>query len=213
MRTLIFLLLISVFLPLSLPAQKKAQKKRRDHVFTLTTRFGEVRFILFDETPIHKANFLEKTKEGFYDSLTFHRVIDNFMIQGGNPYTRPGASMDNIRPEVPNDTNSLPAEIMPELSHVKGAVAAARLGDRINPQKRSSLSQFYIVQNENGTPHLDGGYTVFGKVIDGIDVVDEIAGQPTSRPGDRPLQDIRMVISVKKMSKRKIAKRYGYTYR
>lgn len=212
MRNLFFLLLFLVSLPQAGLAQKKVKKSKKDYVFSLTTRFGEVNFVLFEKTPVHRQNFLEKTKDGFYDSLTFHRVINNFMIQGGDPNTRPGATPENTRPVAPNDTNSLPAEIVPGIKHVKGAVAAARLGDQINPKRRSSLSQFYIVQNENGTPHLDGGYTVFGQVIKGIDVVDKIAAQKTSRPGDRPLQDIRMVITVKRMSKKKILKLYGYSY-
>lgn len=208
----VILLLILPFSLTTLQAQDTKKKSKKDYVFTLSTRLGDIAFVLYDETPIHKSNFLKLTEEGFYDSTTFHRVINNFMIQGGDPNTRPGAQPNKVRPAAPNESNSLKAEILPQFKHKKGAVAAARLGDRINPQKRSSPSQFYIVHNKNGTPHLDGGYTVFGQVIQGLEVVDAIAGVKTSRPGDRPLEPVFMEIKVKKMSKKKILKVYGYAY-
>lgn len=213
MKKIVFVLLL--ILPFSLSsanAQTKKKKSKKDYVFTLSTRLGDISFVLYDETPIHKANFLKLTEEGLYDSTTFHRVINNFMIQGGDLNTRPGAKPLMVRPSAPNESNSLEAEILPQFKHKKGAVAAARLGDNINPQKRSSPSQFYIVQNKNGSPHLDGGYTVFGQVIQGLDVVDAIAGVRTSRPGDRPLEPVFMTMTVKKMRKKKIEKVYGYTY-
>ncbi len=208
------LLLLFLLLPFALQNATAQQKKKskKDYVFTLSTRLGDIHFVLYDETPIHKENFLKLTEEGFYDSTTFHRVINNFMIQGGDPNTRPHAKPDPDQPAAPNESNSLEAEILPQFTHKKGAVAAARLGDRINPQKRSSPSQFYIVHNANGTPHLDGGYTVFGMVIQGLDVVDAIAAVKTSRPGDRPLEPVYMTMTVKKMPKKKISKLYRYSY-
>lgn len=210
LKFVVFSLLFLAICVQPLVAQEKntEKKSKKDYVFTLTTKFGDIHFVLFEETPIHRENFLKLTEEGFYDSLLFHRVINKFMIQGGDPTTRPG--LKNPKPTPFSDSTTLPAEILPELKHKKGAVAAARMGGGINPNKRSSDSQFYIVQNDNGTPHLDGGYTVFGQVIQGLDVVDMIAKQKTRR--DRPKDPIYMVITVKKMSKKKITKTYGYTY-
>lgn len=140
MKKIVFVLLL--ILPFSvslLNAQDKQKKSKKDYVFTLSTRLGDVSFILYDETPIHKSNFLKLTEEGFYDSTTFHRVIKNFMIQGGDPNTRPHAEASTERPDAPNESNSLQAEILPEFKHQKGAIAAARLGDRINPYKLSLI--------------------------------------------------------------------------
>lgn len=186
-------------------AQKKAKPSKTDAVVTLTTPQGEIKLILFDETPLHKANFLKLAKEGFYDGTTFHRIIENFMIQGGDP---------NSKNASPNDdgmgTNgyTIPAEFNAALKHVHGAVAAARTE---NPMKESSGCQFYIVQNEMGTPFLDGNYTVFGQTIAGLDVVDAIAKQPKDFR-DRPLADVKMTVKVEEMKKKKIAKLYGVQY-
>ncbi|MFC5269145.1 peptidylprolyl isomerase [Adhaeribacter terreus] len=186
-------------------AQKKKKPSKKDDVVTITTPQGEIKLILFDETPLHKANFLKLAKEGFYDGTTFHRIIDNFMIQGGDP---------NTKNESPNDDGAgnngylIPAEFKPELKHVKGALAAARTD---NPKKESSGCQFYIVQNEFGTPFLDGNYTVFGQTIKGLDVVDAIAKQPKDFR-DRPLTDVKMTVKVETMKKKAITKEFGYVY-
>lgn len=132
----------------------------------LTTQFGEILIELRpDKAPKTVENFLKLTREGFYDSLTFHRIISGFMIQGGDP-KGDGTGGPGY---------TVPAEIT-DLKHVRGAVATARLGDQVNPEKASSGSQFFIVHQP--APHLDGGYTVFGMVTKGMDVVDKIAGVP-----------------------------------
>jgi cyclophilin family peptidyl-prolyl cis-trans isomerase len=214
----LFLALIA-FLPLFMMASEVKEDKdkkppKKDYLFTISTRLGDIKFVLFDETPLHKENFLKLTEEGFYDSTTFHRVINNFMIQGGDPATKPGGEPvpPPASPDGWNDENSVAAEILPSLGHDRGMVAAARMGDFINPERRSSKSQFYIVQNPNGTPHLDGAYSVYGKVLDGMDVVDAIAKERTGA-GNRPVEPIYMTVTVEKMKRKKIAEEYaGYEY-
>lgn len=198
-----------VALLLLTPLATSAQKlKGKDQLVTISTSQGDIRLILFDDTPKHKENFLKLTKDGFYDGTTFHRVIDGFMIQGGDPNTK-DADPNNDGSGNPGYT--LPAEINPKYKHVRGAVAAARLGDQVNPMKESSGSQFYIVENHDGTPMLDDAYTVFGQVVDGLDVIDKIAEQPTN-PRNRPLTDIKMKVTVESVKKKKIAKKYNYNY-
>ncbi|OUJ75331.1 peptidylprolyl isomerase [Hymenobacter crusticola] len=190
-------------------AAKKPKKSKKDEVVTINTSLGDIRLILFDQTPNHKANFLKLAKSGFYNGTTFHRIIQNFMIQGGDPNTKdadPGN--DGMGPA---NEKTIPAEIRPDLYHKYGAVAAARQGDFVNPTKASSGSQFYIVENHSGTPHLDGAYTVFGQVINGLDVVDKIAAQPKNMM-DRPQTDIKMTMKVEKLKKKKITALYGYKY-
>jgi cyclophilin family peptidyl-prolyl cis-trans isomerase len=196
--------IISVLLMLFLGGGPKG----KDEVVTIHTNFGEIALILYDQTPLHKENFLKLSKEGFYDSTTFHRIIDGFMIQGGDPNTKDD-DKDNDGAGGPGYT--IPAEFVKELTHNKGVIAAAREGDRSNPKKASSGSQFYVVENEDGTHFLDGNYTVFGQVIKGIEVVEKIAEQKKDAR-DKPLEDIKMTVTVKKMSKKKIQKLYGYTY-
>jgi cyclophilin family peptidyl-prolyl cis-trans isomerase len=177
---------------------------------------------LYDQTPLHKDNFLKLVKEHFYDGLLFHRVIKNFMIQGGDPDSRnakPGALLGEGGLKY-----SIPAEFDTALFHKKGALAMVRESDETNPQKASSSTQFYIVEGrpvtdaqmdqwetrfkikipENhraiyrtigGAPFLDMNYTVFGQVIKGLDVIDKIANAPKDA-NDRPLHDIKMKISV-----------------
>ncbi len=244
----------------------------------ISTKYGDMIAILYDETPKHKENFLKLTKDGFYDGTIFHRVIKNFMIQGGDPNSKTADINDQLGNGGPGYT--IPAEINPKFLHKKGALSAARLGDQANPEKNSSGSQFYIVQGsvypENalqsmannkkqklkgvkfkefiqdpknvdyltrykklqeekdklglqefvkeidpmldamltkeevsgytaeqleaystvgGAPHLDGEYTVFGEVIEGLDVIDKIAAVPTQR-GDRPTEDVKMTVTV-----------------
>jgi peptidyl-prolyl cis-trans isomerase B (cyclophilin B) len=201
----VFLLLVTP----TLQAAKAPRKSKKDEVVTISTSLGDIKLILFDQTPQHKANFLRLAQSGFYNGTTFHRVIQNFMIQGGDPNTK-DADPNNDGAGQP-DVATIPAEIRPEFQHKFGAVAAARQGDYINPTRASSASQFYIVQNHQGTKHLDGAYTVFGQVISGLDIVDKIATQPTG-PRDRPTTDVKMTVKVDKLKKKKITELYGYQY-
>jgi cyclophilin family peptidyl-prolyl cis-trans isomerase len=188
------------------PFKKKPSKK--DMLVTISTPFGEVKLILFDDTPRHKANFLKLAGKGFYNNTTFHRIIDNFMIQGGDSNSKD----DDPANDGAGDIGYLiPAEIVPAHRHVRGAVAAARKGDQVNPQRASSGTQFYIVENHQGTPFLDDAYTVFGQVIAGLEVVDKIAEQPKGFM-DRPVTPIRMMVKVEKLKKKKITELYGYQY-
>jgi len=263
-------------------------QSKKDYVVTIKTKYGDMVAILYDETPKHKENFIKLAKEHYFDSLLFHRVIQGFMIQGGDPDSKkahPGQRLGSGGPGYTVD-----AEINPKYFHEKGALSAARLGDQQNPKKASSGSQFYIVQGTplteaelktdqikfnqamgqffgnpanrpiydsinalyqannmkeaqtmlmklkprveketgikmdkdispeklkaystvGGAGSLDGGYTVFGKVIKGIEVIDKIAGQPTDQ--ERPIEDIRMTVSVEELSRKKIEKLYGYQY-
>jgi peptidyl-prolyl cis-trans isomerase B (cyclophilin B) len=280
----LFLILLSVF---SLLLTSCAQKT--DHLVTIKTRHGDMVAVLYDETPKHKENFIKLVKEHYYDSLLFHRVIEGFMIQGGDPESK--KSKEGVRLGNGGPGYTIESEFNPKFIHEKGALSAARLGDQMNPQKASSGSQFYIVQGtthtesqikldqqkygralqqffqkpENkkyydsistfyqrrdekgyeayilslkpmvesqlgisvdkdvspemvkayttvgGTPALDGEYTVFGKVIKGLEVIDKIAAEPKDET-DRPQEDVRMQVIVEEMPRRKIEKMYGYTY-
>ena len=143
----------------------------------INTPNGEILLWLYDETPNHKASFIQLANNGYWDSLSFNRVIPNFVAQGGCPDT----------PEGFNDPEYLLApEFVDTLKHVYGALGAGRDG---NAEKLSARCQFYIVQNRNGEHRLDGDYTIFGKVIKGMDVVDEIAAQKTDK-GEWPLNNI-----------------------
>ena len=187
----------------------------------ITTDYGVMTAELFDATPQHRDNFLKLAEEGYYNGLLFHRVIDNFMIQGGDPNSKnaaPNAALGSGGPGY-----QVPAEFVDSLVHIKGAIAAARTGDAINPEKKSSGSQFYIVvggpvdnttlnmmekrtgipytesqrkayAEHGGTPHLDHQYTVFGHLLTGFDVLDKIAKVETVR--DRPTTDVKMTVKV-----------------
>ena len=159
--------------------------------FDLYTNLGTIRIRLYEDTPRHYENFTRLAKEGFYDGVLFHRVIKDFMIQTGDPFTKDTALVARYGQGGPGYT--LPAEFRPEHTHKKGAVAAARLGDMANPMKESSGSQFYIVLNEDHCRHLDGEYTVFGEVIDGMNIVEKIGALPTDLY-DRPLSLARIVM-------------------
>ena len=205
-RTLLFLLLLF--------ALGAWGKKHRPQVVRLETTMGNIRVELSDETPRHRDNFLRLVREGRLDSTLFHRVIKDFMIQGGDPQ-----SLVKTRDSI---DYTLPAEFrLPWLYHVRGALAAAREGDDVNPNMRSSGSQFYIVYGRSwgetalgkvramldekgiemnrdmwddyllhgGSPHLDGTYTVFGHVIDGMKVLKAIQAVPTDST-DRPVEDV-----------------------
>ncbi len=269
--------------------QESAEK---DTIVTISSEYGEMIAILYDETPKHKQNFIKLAKEKYFDGTLFHRVIKDFMIQGGDPDSKKvkvGEKLGNGGPGY-----SIPAEISTKYFHEKGSLSAARLPDDQNPNKESSGSQFYIVQghkamdyeieqlkidrpklNQNfrkflsdpsnkalndtirqlvtdrnweglqdletelvprvekalgvslrrdvpaeviktyreqgGAPHLDGEYTVFGKVIKGLQIIDKIAIVPTDE-SDRPLKDIPIKITVEEMPKSKITRLYGYQY-
>jgi cyclophilin family peptidyl-prolyl cis-trans isomerase len=207
MKKSIFLTLTLIFLfMMEIDAQKMTK-------VLIHTDMGDIKVELYNDTPQHRDNFIKLVKSGFYNGSVFHRIIKGFMVQGG------GAPAGKA--EV---TYRVPAEILPNHFHKKGALAAARQGDQVNPKKESSGSQFYIVQGEKytdaqltqfeaqmgkkftpeqraayttvgGTPHLDGGYTVFGQVIEGIEVVDKIAAVQTGA-GDKPVKEIKMTMKV-----------------
>ncbi|MCS7003914.1 MAG: peptidylprolyl isomerase [Cytophagales bacterium] len=180
-------------------------KRKKTELVIISTKFGEITIFLFDETPLHKANFLKLVKSGFYDSIRFHRVIKDFIIQAGDPYTKPGA--DSTRIGIGGPGYTLPAEIIPHFRHERGTVAAARQMDAINPKRESSGSQFYIVQSEKGAPHLDGSYTIFGKVIRGIEIVDKIASVQVLSSG-MPVEPIYITLKTKKISLKRLKSEY-----
>lgn len=275
MKYLLLLLSIAAMVPVT------GQTSKKDKLVKVKTPHGEMVVVLYDETPLHKANFLSLAESGRYDSTIFHRVIKDFMIQGGDVYSKPGEKRGT-------DDDRVPAEILPQFFHHKGALAAARTN---NPEKKSSDCQFYIVQGKvidkdeltvdqnklnatfakllqegkidslrdqlialqkekkfdemnkliagsadvlekasgeslrkdvspekvaaystiGGSPHLDGEYTVFGKVLTGLDIIDKIAAVKTN-PGDMPAEPVHMTMEVMELPKKKITKLYGYTY-
>ncbi len=282
-RTSIIITISISFIIASGCAQKKEQ------IVFIKTSYGEMVAILYDETPRHKENFIKLAKDHYFDSTLFHRVIEGFMIQGGDPESKkakPGQMLGSGGPGY-----TIEAEFVPKYFHEKGSLSAARLGDAQNPKKASSGSQFYIVQgrvlNEEemtidqikydralqkffknpankgafdslgaayqsndheqfrklfvglkprvvketgmdisqtvapdklkaystlgGAPMLDGSYTVFGKVIKGLEVIDKIAVVPKD-PSNRPLEDISMTITIQEMTRKKIKEQFGYEY-
>ena len=255
----------------------------KDILVNINTQFGTIKVLLYDETPLHKKNFIELVKEGKYDSTQWHRVIKNFMVQGGNVYEKEGTQE--------SEEDRIPAEIIDDFMHTKGSLAAARQPDNINPTKMSSASQFYIVhgkifseeeltidqyalnqglselmrdssydtiaqqfinlQRENknkemnqlalryvdlvesvqgislrkdisqdrigayttlgGAPHLDNEYTIFGRVVVGLEVVDQIASVSVGR-ANRPIEDLFMTMNIEEIPKKQITEQYGYIY-
>lgn len=171
-------------------ALEMERQKMEEPMFDIVTNMGTMRIKLYSKTPKHRENFVKLVAEHYYDSLLFHRVIDGFMIQAGDPYTRDTSKASLYGQGGPDYT--IPAEFVNEYWHKKGAIAAARKGDMANPKKASSGSQFYIVQDENNCLHLDGQYSIFGETIEGLDVIDKIAKVPTDRY-DRPLEDVRII--------------------
>ena len=226
--------LVNCLIVFSATAQKDStiKKKDRKRDVLMETTMGDIVIRLSDSTPLHRDNFLKLVKVGYYDSVLFHRVIKDFMIQGGDPDSKRAAAGKPLGNGGPGYT--VPAEFRKTLFHKKGVIAAARTGDNMNPAKASSGSQFYIVQGKvftdgaldsverfrlngrkipaeqravyktlGGTPHLDQGYTVYGEVVKGLDVIDKIATVQTSKAQDRdrPLQDVRIIKT--KLIKRK----------
>lgn len=183
------------------------------------TSMGDITIALYDVTPLHKQNFLKLINEKYYDNILFHRIIQGFMIQTGDPNSKNAAAGQQLGNGGPGYT--IPAEFVKECYHKRGAVAAARMGDQVNPRKESSGSQFYIVDGQKftemdlnnisrqygiqftaeqidvyttqgGAPFLDNNYTVFGEVVNGMEVVDKIAAQTKDR-FDRPTTDIKIL--------------------
>jgi len=175
---------VIVIISLILSIQLMSQTTKPETLVVFHTTMGDITAKLYNDTPLHRDNFIKLINEGWYDGSPFHRVINNFMIQGG--HNKDG----RVDPGY-----TIPAEILPNHKHNKGALAAARMGDQVNPEKRSSGCQFYIVQNDNGTPHLDGNYTIFGEVLDGFDVIDKIAAVKTGK-GNVPVVPVTMTIEI-----------------
>ena len=174
-------------------AEAMMGRLEEEPIFDIQTNLGTIKVKLYSKTPKHRANFEKLALSGFYDGLLFHRVIDGFMIQGGDPNTKDTTLVEKYGQGGPGYT--IPAEFVPEYRHKKGALAAARRGDAANPERESSGSQFYIVQNEEACAALDGAYTVFGETVEGFDVIDKIAKVARDRR-DRPISDVR-IISIK----------------
>jgi peptidyl-prolyl cis-trans isomerase B (cyclophilin B) len=289
-----FLSAVFICLFLTTYAQTSKSAKNGETVVTIKTSYGDMVAILYDETPKHKANFIKLIQEKFYDSLLFHRVMPEFMVQGGDPASKKAVTGQPLGNGGPG--YNVDAEIVPKFYHERGALAAARLGDNMNPTKASSGSQFYVVVGKKytaeelnqvelgtrnnrkgmllreilmsgkypdlmnqitehqraqdgvwlntffetsdtlivkekpdyksfaftpeqktlyttvgGTPHLDGDYTVFGRVIKGIEVADKIAALERDAQ-NRPNEDVRMSVTVQQLSRKKIEKDYGYTF-
>ena len=137
-------------------------------VFDIETNLGTIKVKLYSKTPLHRENFEKLALGGYYDSLLFHRVINGFMIQGGDPFTRDTSAAAVAKYGQGGPGYTIPAEFVPEYTHKKGALAAARRDDVANPKKESSGSQFYIVQDANACAQLDGAYTVFGETVSGV---------------------------------------------
>ncbi|MBR5249656.1 MAG: peptidylprolyl isomerase [Bacteroidales bacterium] len=156
----------------------------------VVTSEGTIRIKLYEDTSKHRENFLKLASEGFYDNVLFHRVINGFMIQTGDPLTKSFDNPSQYGTGGPGYT--IPAEILPHYTHKKGALAAARQGDFVNPRRESSGSQFYLVHDPKHCVHLDGQYTIFGETVEGLDVIDAIAAKRTN-PNDRPLEDVRIL--------------------
>lgn len=174
----------------SLKMEKKISELPEEPVFDIITNCGTMTVKLYSGTPKHRDNFAKLALDGFYNGILFHRVINGFMIQAGDPLSKDEAQKSMWGTGGPGYT--VPAEIKPEYKHKKGALAAARRGDAANPYRESSGSQFYIVQDERACAQLDGAYTVFGEVTEGIPVIDKIARVETDGR-DRPLSPVKII--------------------
>ena len=212
-KTLFLVLTLVIF---SMMSENQAQQTQ----VRMKTSLGEITLLLYDDTPMHRDNFIELINKKFYDGILFHRVIPGFMIQAGDPNSKNAKTGDRLGSGNPGYT--VPAEFRPQLYHKKGALAAARLGDQANPKKESSGSQFYIVtgkvwtNNElnqmestnthpkftdeqrqiyttiGGYPPLDYNYTVFGEVTEGVEIAEKIGLVKRDR-SDRPLDDVKIL--------------------
>jgi len=169
---------------------EKISNLPEEPVFDIVTSLGVIRIKLYSQTPKHRENFAKLALSGFYNGILFHRVIDGFMIQAGDPLSKDPANAAKFGTGGPGYT--IPAEFVPEYTHKKGALAAARRGDAANPMKESSGSQFYLVQDEWNCSQLDGQYTVFGETVEGLDVIDKIASVETNQK-DLPLQEVKII--------------------
>lgn len=169
---------------------KKIAALDEEPVFDIITNMGVIKVKLYSKTPKYRENFARLAFSGFYDGILFHRVINGFMIQAGDPLTKDPDKASSYGTGGPGYT--IPAEFVPEYTHLKGALAAARRGDAANPYKESSGSQFYLVQDEYGCNSLNGDYTVFGQTVEGFDVIDKIAAVETGAK-DRPVQDVKII--------------------
>ena len=174
---------------MEMKAENMEMKKIEQPEFDIITTHGTMRIRLYDKTPLHRDNFVKLVSEKYYDGIRFHRVIEGFMIQTGDPYSRDTAMINKWGTGGPTPEYTVPAEFVEDYHHKKGALAAARKGDLANPTKASSGSQFYIVQDSLGCAHLDGQYTIFGEVVSGLEVIDNIAAVDTDRY-DRPYEDV-----------------------
>ncbi|GAB3035079.1 peptidylprolyl isomerase [Spirosoma pulveris] len=214
-------------------------RKKKDYLVSLNTQYGTMRLVLYDQTPKHKENFIKLVNQKFYDSLLFHRVIPMFMIQGGDPNSRKAQADQPLGNG--DIGYKVPAEFVPALFHKKGALAAARDGNpekassgcqfyivqgrvwddaglqtqlkRIEAMKGHvpTDEQQQVYKTLGGSPHLDGNYTVFGEVIDGLAIIDSVAKQPRNEM-DRPEKDVRMSMTGQWVKKKKITKQYNYRY-
>lgn len=232
MKKTLLIIIALLMIPLLSSAQKKDKnknaqqqqvaeqqiKQNNNTMIQLETTLGNIKIELYGDTPVHSNNFKKLVEEGFYDGILFHRVIDGFMIQTGDPDSKTATPGQHLGAGGPGYT--LPAEILPQHFHKRGAIAAARTGDQTNPMRRSSGSQFYIVHGQvtpaeklkayarygfefsqeqldayatvGGAPTLDAQYTVFGEVVEGMDIVDKIATADRDA-ADRPKTDIKII--------------------
>jgi peptidyl-prolyl cis-trans isomerase B (cyclophilin B) len=211
--------ILTVVLAFSLSLLAHSQERVK---VKISTNYGDIVAELYDETPIHRDNFIKLVKDGFYIGTLFHRVIPGFMIQGGDPVSKEENPQQSIGNGGPGYT--LPAEFNKKFFHKKGALAAARMGDAVNPKKESSGSQFYIVEGQvydektltmfanrmgvtfnkeqqkaystiGGTPHLDANYTVFGEVIEGLELISKISNVKRDK-NNLPLEKVVMKVSL-----------------
>lgn len=202
----------------------KPVNKEPHYIVAIETTLGTIKVELYNNTPLHRDNFVKLVKEGFYDGTLFHRIIKGFMVQGGDPESKKAEANRGYGSGGPGYT--VDAEFVADNVHFRGTLAAARMGDQVNPKKASSGSQFYIVQGGpvtditlngvegskgftyteaqrkeykevGGTPHLDRDYTVFGRITEGFEILDKIAAAPkAARLGDRPIEDIKMKMTI-----------------
>lgn len=175
-----------------------------EKIIELKTSFGTMYMWLYKETPLHRANFLKLASEGYFNDVTFHRIIKDFMIQGGDPNSK---DSDPSNDGTGGPGYTIPAEIIDSIKHTYGSIGAARTN---NPEKASSGSQFYIVTNRNGTPHLDKNYTVFGKLLSGVEIAYTISTQSKDSK-DRPFEDIKMQVKVLDKTLEQLKTEFNFT--